>query len=340
MIEVSPFSLPLVRPFVSAKGTTTHREGWLVRVHMNGLTGIGEASPMPGLCSDSPEQIQRDLGRLTSIAEAPPSSIQDLDRWVCNHASTAVVRHALGSAVVDIMAQMASLPVARILNTQARSEVPVSHLYTDDDALFHATMLGCQTVKVKVGVEPLSNEIEKVTAIRGIVGPDIDIRLDANGAWSEEDAHKAIESFRPLGVRTIEDPVATSQFAAMARLRGSGIDIAADEAVTSMGTLKGLLAASAIDAIVVKPMRIGTPMAALELIDEADRNGIATIVTTTIDGAIGRMMALHIAAAAPTSKLRACGLNTGGWLASDTATTPDMAGSHVDTPTSPGLGLR
>lgn len=339
MIAVSPFSLRLVRPFVTSKGTTTHRDGFLIRATLDGMTGVGEGCPMPGMCNDSDEDIAADLSAAAGIVQAPPRAIKDLDAWVCDRATTSVVRHALASALLDAMAQVNQKSVARTLNSHAIQEVPVSHLYSDDDALFHAAMLGCQTVKIKVGVLDLAQDIQKVAGIRALIGPDIDLRLDANGAWTEDEAKAAIEAFAPMGVRTIEDPVDPSQFATMARLRGQGIAIAADEAVVSMGALNGLLAANAVDAIVIKPMRVGTPMAALKLIQTADAYGLSTIVTTTIDGAVGRMMALHIAAAAPTSRLLACGLNTGSWLAEDHGATPDMSGSHVDTPTAPGLGL-
>lgn len=339
MITVAPFSLGLRRPFITAKGTTTHRNGWLVRVHFGGIIGVGEATPFPGLCADEPAQINRDLARIATITDPPPP-LEELDAWVCAHASTAVVRHALGAAVLDGMGQLHGQPIARLLNPQARADVPLNHLYTDDNALLHATMLGCQTVKLKVGVGSLDEDVATVQRIREIAGPGIHLRLDANGAWSEATAETAIAAFAPLGVQTIEDPVHPTQFAAMARLRGRGIDIAADESLTSMGVLHGLLAANAVDAIVIKPMRIGSPMAAMDIIRLADQYRIATIVTTTIDGAVGRMMALHLAAAAPTTRLRACGLNTGGWLATDHGLTPDMTGSHVDTPTQPGLGLQ
>ena len=72
------------------------------------------------------------------------------------------------------------------------AEVPISHLYTDEAVLLHATMLGVQTVKVKVGILPLDEEIERIRVIRSVIGPDVAIRLDANGAWTEEEARAAL----------------------------------------------------------------------------------------------------------------------------------------------------
>lgn len=294
---------------------------------------------MPGLGPDPVDRVQAELNALHGTVPGLPRNLTELDPWVESLAQTAAVRHALGSALIDCMAQANGRPITKLLNPKSRRDVPISHLYTDDDSLFHAVMLGAQTIKIKVGIAPLAQEVTRVAAIREIVGPDVELRLDANGAWSEDEAARAIDAFLAHKVRTIEDPVSAHDFTAMARLRNRGIDIAADEAVTSTQVLEQIIESSAADVIVIKPMRVGTPLAALRLIGQADRAGMDTIVTTTIDGAVGRMMALHIAAAAPTARLRSCGLNTGGWLQADFGRTPEMSGSHVDAPTGAGLGV-
>ena len=285
------------------------------------------------------EQVQAELDALDGTVPGLPRSLSELDSWVQSLAQTAAVQHGLGTALIDCMAQANGRSIATMLNPKARRDVPISHLYTDDASLFHAVMLGTQTIKIKVGIAPMAEEVAKVASIRSIVGPDVELRLDANGAWSEAEAAEAIDALLVHKVRTIEDPVAPYDFPAMARLRGRGIDIAADEAVVSAAHLDQIIESGAADAIVIKPMRVGTPLAALGLIQQADKAGLDTIVTTTIDGAVGRMTALHIAAAAPTSRLRSCGLNTGEWLQSDFGSTPEMSGSHVDTPTSAGMGV-
>lgn len=339
MISIHRYSLPLASAFVSSKGSITHRECAMVRLVAGPSCGLGEASPMPGLCPDPLDQVQAELDALDGAIPGLPRNISEVDSWVQSLAQTSAVQHALGSALIDCMAQANGRSIATLLNPRARRDVPISHLYTDDDKLLHAVMLGTQTVKVKVGIAPLSEEVAKIASIRSIVGPDVALRLDANGAWTEDEATRAIEAFVAHKVRTIEDPVGPHDYAAMARLRGRGIDIAADEAVTSSETLDQIIAASAADVIVIKPMRVGTPLAALRLIQQADQARLDTIITTTIDGAVGRMMALHIAAAAPTARLRCCGLNTGSWLQSDFGRTPEWSGSHVDTPTEAGLGV-
>ena len=301
--------------------------------------GWGEASPFPGLSRDTLETVQLELARLHNQSIELPKNLKGVHslvyKWVASQSSA----HGFGTALLDCMAQKTGVTLAQLLNQNMRREVPISHLYTDPDTLFDAVMLGVQTVKIKVGMGSIGDDIERIRSIRDLAGPDIQLRLDANGAWSEDEASQIISSIAEFKVCCIEDPVHPENLDAMARLRGRGIDIAADEPIHSPAALQKIIDHQAADVAVIKPMRVGTPLTALAMIALASDAGLDTFVTTTLDGAVGRMTALHIAAAAPTSGLRACGLNTGHWLASDVAETPDMLGSHITSPDRPGLGL-
>ena len=340
MIQVFPFELALRKPFVTAKGTTTHRRGVLVRNTVGELMGWGEGTPMPGLSRVTAEDLYDELRPLHGLDGVLPEDLPSVQQYVDARVSSAPAKHALSAAILDTMAQAHRVTLARILHTEIRRDVPISHLYENDDSLFHATMLGTQTVKVKVGIAPLRDEVARVAAIREIIGPSVHIRLDANGAWSQSEAEAAIDAFAKLGVRTIEDPVNPLDFTGMASLRHRGIDIAADEGVDSVRRLSTIIDAKAADVVVFKPMRLGSLLTCMGMMNMANTAGLDGFLTTTIDGAVGRMTALHLAAASPLKTLRACGLNTAGWLAEDNGQTPEMSGSHVDTPQAPGLGLR
>jgi o-succinylbenzoate synthase len=339
VITLHPFTLPLVQPFRSSLGTFDHRQGLIVRVEANGFVGYGEASPLPGLSTETIEDLHADL--LPLAATDPPLGLQpsEIDEWVSAHAHTTSGRHGLATALLDRSARQRAIPLCQILHPRPMTEVPISHLYTNDEALLHATMLGVQTVKVKVGIGTVEEEAKHLKSIRSIIGPGVDIRLDANGAWTEAEAKEALTHFAPYRIATIEEPVQHRDIDAMARLRATGVAIAADESVRTMDELNAIIAANAVDIVVIKPMLVGSPITAVHMMHTAAKAGIQIIVTTTIDAAVGRLTALHIAAAGPQGQMRSCGLNTGAWLASDNARTPDMAGSHVNVPTSPGLDV-
>jgi o-succinylbenzoate synthase len=339
LIRVHPFSVGLARPFTSSRGQFDRRNGVLVSIQVGELLGWGEASPLPGLSTESLSDAEQELMVLHETAPTLPSSIEAISPWVHSHCKTASGQHALATALLDSMGQWANKPVSQLLNRHTIKEIPISHLYTDDDSLFHATVLGTQLVKMKVGIGSIDDDFARVVRVREVLGADIPIRVDANGAWSEQEAMEAIDRLGPLGVRSIEEPVKNRDLAAMARLRGRGMDIAADESIRSHEDLTNIIEQDAADAIVIKPMLIGTPMAAIDMVEQANRAGLKTWVTTTIDGAVGRMMAIHIAAAAPTKHLLPCGLNTAGWLKTDVGQTPEMSGSHINAPDAPGLGV-
>ena len=117
-----------------------------------------------------------------------------------------------------------------------------------------------------------------------------------------------------LDVAVLEQPLAAGELAGHARLRGEGVEIAIDEGLAEHGP-ETILAADAADLLVCKPMALGGVDRAREIINSARADGADALVTTTIDGAIARAGAVHLAASVP--EIRACGLATAGMLGSD-----------------------
>ena len=301
--------------------------------------GWGEASPLPGLSRETLDEVHEELLKLQTNTEDLPSKIEEVGPWVEEHCQTAAGQHAVATAILDGMGKSTNKPISILLNQEAHPTIPISHLYTDDERLVQSTRRGTQVVKIKVGFESIDSDVARVQRIRDSLAPEVSIRVDANGAWTEEQAAEAIHRMAPLGVHSMEEPVGGNNLEAMARLRGRGIQIALDESVRSPLDLEQIIALKAADAIVVKPMLIGTPMRAMEMMRTASEAHLGIWVTTTIDGAVGRMMAIHLAAAAPTKRLEACGLNTASWLREDIGQTPEMSGGHLDSPKASGLGI-
>ena len=59
-------------------------------------------------------------------------------------------------------------------------------------------------MKLKVGI---GDDAGRVAAVRAAVGPEMALRLDANGAWSVEEAVRAIDTLSPAGLELVEEPV-------------------------------------------------------------------------------------------------------------------------------------
>lgn len=149
---------------------------------------------------------------------------------------------------------------------------------------------GCRTIKIKVGD---ADSQARVRAVRDAVGPDVRIRLDANGAWDHVTASLVLSTLAELDIEMIEDPVASLEDMALLR-RGSPILIAAEMCVRVPADARALREAA--DVFVVKPQRIGGVRAALAAAEEA---GIPTIASSALETSVGLSMVAAVAAALP-----------------------------------------
>jgi L-alanine-DL-glutamate epimerase-like enolase superfamily enzyme len=158
-------------------------------------------------------------------------------------------------------------------------------------------------------------DYQRIAAVRQVCGSDLQIRLDANQSWTVAEAIANLSQLALLGIEYVEQPIDRDDLRGMAKIRNAAtIPIAADEAVQNLTDLDRLIAAQAADVVILKPMAMGGVLIAQQAAEIAAQAGLAVVITTTIDGAIAQLGALHLAAAIP-NLTRACGLATHGLLA-------------------------
>lgn len=307
-MNAEQFSLPLVEPLATAAGEITDRKGFLVTVDEPTI-GVGEATPLPGW-TESLEACRE------ALADADPASLDELPP---------AARHGVSLALLDAVARDSERPLYRQLGRDERVEtVPVNATVGDADVATTAEQVasaassGFPTVKLKVGARPLDADVERVRAARD-AAPDVELRLDANGAWDRDTAVDAIDTFAGLDVAYVEQPLPAADLAGHSILRGRGVDVALDEGLYEHG-IDEALDAGAADTWILKPMAMGGPDVALDAAVLARGAGIDPVVTTTIDGAVARAAAVHVAAAVP--DVSACGLATRDLLATDVSPDP------------------
>lgn len=181
---------------------------------------------------------------------------------------------------------------------------------------------GCRTVKVKVADpgQGLPDDVARVAAARAYLGPEGRVRVDANGAWSMDEAERAVHALAPYDLEYVEQPCATVDELAEVRERIAylGIPIAADESVRKADDPLAVARAGAADLLVVKAQPLGGVAAALRLVREA---GLPVVVSSALDTSVGISMGLHLAAAIPTLEFD-CGLATASLLAADVTSEP------------------
>ena len=276
--QLEPYRLRLARPLQTGSGLLHVREGYVVLLREGGLVGRGEA-----------------LGRPQDFPSRTPAA-----------------RFAAELAQLDLDAQRRGVPLAKLLDARAAAEVPVSALLNADSMAElareakRACADGFRTLKLKVGTP---NDFARAAVVRDAAGPDVKLRIDANCAWERSEALWRLQELAPLGIEFCEQPTAD-----LVDLEESPVPIAADELCAS--DPDAALERAAV--LVLKPMALGGVRAALDLARRAVQRGRQVVVTTSLEGAIGRAAAAHLAAAVlALGPQPAAGLATGRLLVDD-----------------------
>jgi len=350
-VRVLPYRLPLRVPLVTAGGTLRERCGWILCLETAcGMTGLGEAAPLPGFGGEAPGATR---AALDTAARALPGARLDAVEEACGEpqgwlAGAPAAAAALDTACHDLRAHGRGVPLATTLagaRGGAAGAVPVNALLSESDpealcaVARDAAARGFGTLKLKVGAGDAGDDVRRAAAVRRGAGPAVHLRLDANGAWPPDEALRRLERLAAFDPEWVEQPVAAHDVAGLARVRAARIvPVAADESLRTADDARRLLDAGAADAWILKPAWLGGPSVALPLARAARRAGVAVAVTSALDAAVGRTAALHLAAALGGDV--AAGLATGDRLARDVARAPAPRRGRIAVPRAPGLGIQ
>ncbi len=189
---------------------------------------------------------------------------------------------------------------------------------------------GCRTVKIKVAEagQRLSDDIARVDRVRMTVGPDVAVRLDANGAWDVEEAARALAVLGHYDLQYVEQPCRTLDELVALRARlddaGIGVALAVDEGIRRADDPFAVAASGAVDVAVVKVAPLGGVRRTLAIAAElASRYEVDLVVSSALDTSVGISAGVAAAAAMPVvGDQLACGLGTVGLLARDVAAEP------------------
>jgi o-succinylbenzoate synthase len=194
-----------------------------------------------------------------------------------------------------------------------RDRVTVNALVVDT-AFDPEALRDFSAVKVKMRSRA---DLDLVAAVRDAVGPQVELRVDANSVWDLDTAVEMCQRLARLGVELVEQPVASLEELASLRRRVA-LPLAADESVRSVADARRLRRLAAVDAVVLKVQPLGGVRAALAIAEEA---GVPAIPTSMMETSIGLSAGLALAAALPDLSY-ACGLATLPFIAGDLTSDP------------------
>lgn len=324
-------------PHLTARGKLRSRSLVLIELRgADGIVGRGEAAPLPSYDGVSVELVLEALEAYRPVlADAPAAGPRGLLDALRDAADLPQALAAVDVALWDLAGRRAGRPVCELLSEHPARSVAVNATIGAGSVDWvaaeaaRAAADGFTCVKLKVG---LPGDAARVAAVRRAIGPNVALRLDANGAWTLEEAQLKLEHLAVHGLELVEEPVRGLQDMQALRERVA-VRVALDESAA----LHGALTARVADAVCLKLSRcggIGGLLAAAALVRAS---GAEAYVASTYDGPIGIAAAVHAAAAL--SPLPACGLATLELFSSDEPSPLPVLRGRIAVPRGPGLGI-
>lgn len=338
-LELERRTLRLAAPLHTSYGPVRQRE--LVTVALtgaDGITGYGEAAPLEPYDGVPLARVLDALGRYASLlARSPALEGAGLLDACRAEADEPAALAAVDLALWDRAGRRAGRRVAELLTDTPAGSVPVNATLTELDRTgaaeqaARAASEGYGCLKLKVGT---GDDAGRVAAVRAAVGPRVELRLDANGAWGVHEAIRWIEVLAPAGIELVEEPVHGVQAIRAVRDRVA-VRVAIDETAAEPGAL----AAGAADAVCLKISRCGGISGLIAAAALVRASGAEPYLASILDGPLGIAAGVQAAAAlASRGALPPCGLATLGLFEGLESPLPVRDGS-IALPQGPGLGV-
>lgn len=349
-----PYRLPLHSPWLTAAGGFSEREGWLLRLDSSsGMRGYGDCAPLPGSAAETPANAESWLCAQARRLIGMP--VGDALQTIASGPGAApAARLALETALLDLAAQADGLSLAAYLRSihrgdqpgfeppSAAGEVAVNAALGSigrlaDESVYSACKAGFRILKLKVGAASIDHEIERLRHVAALLPAGVQLRLDANRAWSSAAAEHFLHRCAELPIEMLEEPLAEATLQRLQRLQAqTTIAIAIDESAALLDAER-ILGSAPVRRLVIKPTRCGGLLPAFLLAQRALAAGLDCVVTSSIESACGVIAAAHLATAI--DNRLAHGLATSSWLAEDTGAPPAIVDGRLLLPHAAGLGF-
>jgi o-succinylbenzoate synthase len=285
------YRLQFKQPSGTSRGVLTTKETWFIIINDGTKQGIGESGVFRGL----------------SIDDRP--DFEDKLKWVCKNILNGL--DSLLNALVEFPAIQFGLEMAFLSLksqdkftlfpskfTEGKDTIPINGLVWMGDKQFMMQQIkakiesGFTCIKMKIGAIDFKTEIELLQSIRQEFSVnDIELRVDANGAFSPSEALEKLKILSELDLHSIEQPIRQGQFQDMARLcELSPLNIALDEELIGVFDItkkEELLQIINPQYIILKPSLIGGFKGSEEWINIAEKQKVKWWITSALESNVG-----------------------------------------------------
>lgn len=304
----------------TSRGSMSVKDTWFIRVYdeLTHSYSIGEAAYFEGLCHEGRKEFEAELHR------------------VCCHndlgSNISSVRFGIETAMRNL------LPIVDNAFTRGETGIPINGLiWMGDKATMQQRIEkkladGFRVLKLKIGGIHFDDEVDLIRQIRTQYAPDtLEIRLDANGAFSADNVMERLKRLAEFSIHSIEQPIRAGQWEQMAEVCSeSPIPIALDEELIGYRPYHEkaeILRVIKPSYIIIKPSLCGGLSGANEWVDLADAHDIGWWATSALESNVG-LQALAIWLSTHQIAMPQ-GLGTGMLYTNNVASPLEMRGEYL-----------
>jgi O-succinylbenzoate synthase len=317
--DIYPYALGLRRPLTVRGHELQSREGLILRIKSeDGREGFGDIAPLPGASRETLAQAlgQIQHARACLLDQPVPRHVEALDgrleRWLKDFKFTPSVQFGVESAVLHLSAYTEH--ARPVIHVTGLLQGGISEVAGEAAALLAS---GFTDFKLKVGGE-VGENIEKVRRVNEVIYGRALLHLDANQAWSFEEALAFGQAVGCAAVNYIEEP-----FRDIRRVpefyEETMIPVALDESVARC-SFEDIRSISGVETLVLKPTLLGGLEKTRRLMRQAEQMAMSTVVSSSFESSLGVWMLAHLAAVSNHHVV--AGLDTLKWFTDDVLKEP------------------
>ena len=289
-INITPRTLHFKQPAGTSRGVYTTRDSWFIELTSpddGSVKGVGECAPLPDLSCDAIPDYETILRKFCDMfeqtGEIPYRDMEDYPSML----------FGLETAVENALVQQSETPF-----TRGEEGIPINGLVwmgSFDEMsrrMDEKLEQGYRCIKLKIGAIDFDDELQLIKRIRDRYSRhDVELRVDANGGFSYDDALYKLELLSQYAIHSIEQPIRQRQWGRMAELcRDAPLPIALDEELIGINDREGkkqLLNVIRPAYLVLKPSLHGGVKGVTEWIELASERGIKTWITSALESNVG-----------------------------------------------------
>ena len=307
-IEAFEVEMELEEPYTIAYETYDSASNVFIRLDTGtGQVGFGCAAPDLEVTGEAPETVLAaidDVVRPMLVGSDPLRTAMLSERIREPLAAHPSARAAVDMALHDILGKTAGLPVWKLLGgfrSRIRTSVTIGILpRTETVERAHAWIgAGFRCLKLKGGVDHLE-DAERILAVREAVGPNIELRFDANQGYTVPQSVEFVEKTRSAKIAIFEQPTPRGEPERLGRVTSSvSIPVMADESLMDLRDAFRLARKDLVDMVNVKLMKVGGIADALQVNSVARAAGLEVMIGCMDESAFSIAAGLHFALARP-----------------------------------------